>query len=502
AVYKMAPNTITADLTDDSTGSMITHTPGGPMEIIFSFDTTGSMSSCLAEVRKQVNHIIQRLFMDIPSLKVGVIAHGDYCDATTYYVTKQIDFTNDITALCDFVENTGGSGGGDYAECYELVLQKVRTSFDWTPGSQKSLVMIGDAIPHEPNYPANKGNINWRTETKKLYEELGVKIYGVQCQDNVDSSKFFKQISSQTGGKHLKLAEFQTIIDMMMAICYREHGVEYFEAYEKEVREREGKGMRGELTKMFDALRDPDSHDATDEAMTPIIKRKKKSTPKKAPRKFQMSPKVTPKVTVKTATTTPKLKVVKMTPKTLRVVKRSPMKLYPSSTKIAKIPRHNRENVAEIHFSSATLAWSPWKPVSNILEFRSIYSMKQNQSRSKSFLYELAVQTKPYTRRFPVYIKLATRCLHSTNGALRMYINNDEIREQLENVEKQGCKLFARCLEIKRPVTCYGRKFTNGQDLKKFLVKSYDYAWNLKSMKRSEARNVVQCGVVISRGSE
>ena len=53
------------------------------------------------------------------------MAHGDYCDTNTY-VTKWVDFTNDQKALCKFVNTVGATTGGDYPECYELVLHQVR----------------------------------------------------------------------------------------------------------------------------------------------------------------------------------------------------------------------------------------------------------------------------------------------------------------------------------------------------------------------------------------
>ena len=50
----------------------------------------------------------------------------------------------------------------------------------WTPGTQRSLVMIGDAIPHPPSYSMNRLKLDWKAEAKKLHDELGVKIYAVQ----------------------------------------------------------------------------------------------------------------------------------------------------------------------------------------------------------------------------------------------------------------------------------------------------------------------------------
>ena len=53
------------------------------------------------------------------------MAHGDYCN-TDMYVMKWVDFTNDQKALCKFVNMVGVMTGGDYLECYELVLYQVR----------------------------------------------------------------------------------------------------------------------------------------------------------------------------------------------------------------------------------------------------------------------------------------------------------------------------------------------------------------------------------------
>ena len=75
------------------------------------------------------------------------------------------------------------AGGGDSDECYELVLYEAREKLSWTPGTQRSLVMIGDANPHPPSYPMNRMNLDWKEETKKLHNELGVRIYAVQAQN-------------------------------------------------------------------------------------------------------------------------------------------------------------------------------------------------------------------------------------------------------------------------------------------------------------------------------
>lgn len=144
-----------------------------PLEIVFSFDTTGSMYSYLNEVRYSIQDMIVRLQADIPHIRIAIFAHGDYCDRKVY-VTKYVDFTTDVAKLCDFVKTAKATGGGDSDECYELVMLQARTKLSWSPVGQRALVLIGDALPHEPNYKDNKAKINWRTEADNYTKEVSI----------------------------------------------------------------------------------------------------------------------------------------------------------------------------------------------------------------------------------------------------------------------------------------------------------------------------------------
>lgn len=45
---------------------------GSPLDLVFSFDTTGSMYSCLDEVRKNLEMMISRILKDIPNIRIAV----------------------------------------------------------------------------------------------------------------------------------------------------------------------------------------------------------------------------------------------------------------------------------------------------------------------------------------------------------------------------------------------------------------------------------------------
>lgn len=225
-----------------------------PIEIVISFDTTGSMYPCLAEVRRKIDATVARLFKEVPNLRVGIIAHGDYCDAGRTYVTKHLQLTNDPNAVSYFVKNVEATGGGDAPECYELVLHETATQMAWSPDSKRVLVMIGDEVPHPIAH--TPGKIDWRAEAKRLLD-IGVVIHGVQALNNRHAESFYKTISEMTGGAYLRLSQFAEATELLFAVTYQQIGPESIAKYEQEIVSE--KRMTRSLSAIFDKLlkRDP-----------------------------------------------------------------------------------------------------------------------------------------------------------------------------------------------------------------------------------------------------
>lgn len=218
------------------------------IEVIFSFDTTGSMYPCLTQVRRKIKSTVTRLMNEIALIRIGIIAHGDYCDERSTYVIKKFDLSDDVDAICDFVQNVEPTGGGDAPECYELVLHEAQT-FSWKKEASKSLVLIGDDIPHPPAH--NPKKLNWRQEIDKLAQQ-DIATYGVQALNRSHATPFYTEIANKSGGFHLNLDQFAYITDMFLAICYKQSSDDQLQAYEQEVI-NQGRMSRG-LSQMFNTM--------------------------------------------------------------------------------------------------------------------------------------------------------------------------------------------------------------------------------------------------------
>lgn len=227
-----------------------------PIDLLFSFDTTGSMYPCLTQVRRKLAGIVTQMFADIPDLRIGIIAHGDYCDAGSTYVTRHQLLTNDSTVLQTFVNTTLPTYGGDAPECYELVLHEAR-QFNWRKESQKVLIVIGDDVPHAKAH--NPKRLDWKEEARELLN-LGVVVHGVQCMNRDRATPFYQELASITGGVHLHLNQFNDAANLVMAIAYHQGGEEKLNEFEAQVATTNGGYLTASMKQIFAALRrDPTS---------------------------------------------------------------------------------------------------------------------------------------------------------------------------------------------------------------------------------------------------
>lgn len=207
---------------------------GNKVDVIVSFDTTGSMYPVLAQVRREVKSFVKTLFDEFSDLRLGIIAHGDYCDKDNPYTIRIAGLTRDVDGLCDFVTNTEQTYGGDFDECYELVLDVADSEFanKGRKDADKLLIMIGDATPHGVSYPENVERLDWKERASALASQ-DVKIFAVHALPNYRrmSKSFYETLADTTNGVYLTLNQFDEIVDLIKATCYQQFGEEKLNEY-------------------------------------------------------------------------------------------------------------------------------------------------------------------------------------------------------------------------------------------------------------------------------
>jgi hypothetical protein len=207
------------------------------LDIVISFDTTGSMSSILWKVKTEVEKLTQNIFANSRmrgiSTRLSVIAQGDYGGPILIeenptvrrgnYTVIGIPLSDTEEPPTQFIQNIQMSvhQSREDGECYEQVLKLVHSpQMNWRPSARKSLIIIGDDSPHSPACRENVDNVNWKDELKYL-ENAGIKVFAIQCQTGNDeraTTEFFREMGQS--GAHIQLAQFNSIIEILMASLY------------------------------------------------------------------------------------------------------------------------------------------------------------------------------------------------------------------------------------------------------------------------------------------
>ncbi|PAA57350.1 hypothetical protein BOX15_Mlig013221g1 [Macrostomum lignano] len=439
--------------------------PGAqPLDLAFSFDTTGSMGSVINEVRGNIAEMLQRLATDIPDLSVALIAHGDYGDR---YETEIRDFGTSTADLVRFAKTVQGTHGRDEPECYELVLQQARTRLSWRPHSSRALVLVGDAFPHEVGSARNKYKIDWKAETELLHQ-LGVTVYCVQCGSSKNSQSFMDHVAKVTGGLRLPLAEFRGVRDFLMAIAYREGGNDVLrDGYEREVRARDGAALAGDVS-----------------AMLGLVRRSSAATLAASSVAADPSGAATGTKTAARRTKTAKAVTAGTSGKAKPVTKPVMAAARISRARAARAVRTRRETCSNRHLPAglAALTWSPWRLVGQPGSVSRLSWQRFGSGSVRKSLFsrgggggqqvvELAVQPRPGARRFPLFGRVLSADSSRRRGlpvvsVKSLLAGRPAVRAQLERVLRQGMRVFARVAGA-APASPRPR-----------LAKAASYAWN------------------------
>ncbi len=194
------------------------------MDVVISFDSTGSMFPALTEVRRKVTEFATQLFNDIPDLRIGIIAHGDY-DDHPYDVTTLPLTTNlrEITQFVNRVQTTHGFGNG--GEAYGLAMKTAR-EFNWT-SDKRVFIMLGDENVHERGTRVSGYNRrpmvvteDWREEAVHMVQS-GITMYMVKCLNNSESRRFHAELPQLIGTPLLHLHQFNNVTELLYAIAYK-----------------------------------------------------------------------------------------------------------------------------------------------------------------------------------------------------------------------------------------------------------------------------------------
>ena len=173
------------------------------IEVCFVLDTTGSMSGLIEGAKEKIWSIANEMIAakPTPELKLALIGYRDRGDE---YVTKLTDLTADIDAIHAKLMEFTANGGGDGPESVNQALHEAVTNIAWSDDRAvlKIVFLVGDAPPHmdyeqDVRYP----------EVCQAAMKRDLVINAVQCGQEDETAKIWKEIAKLAEGKYIPLVQ-------------------------------------------------------------------------------------------------------------------------------------------------------------------------------------------------------------------------------------------------------------------------------------------------------
>ncbi len=117
-------------------------------DVVFVIDKTGSMSDDIEKVKKHVGLLIHCL-SKFNKVKTAVVLYGDLNSDGDNWLTFDSLNSNHRKSL-ERLKNITVTGGGDWPESANDAVAQVIKKMNWTSGSSRMVLLIGDAPSLEP----------------------------------------------------------------------------------------------------------------------------------------------------------------------------------------------------------------------------------------------------------------------------------------------------------------------------------------------------------------
>ena len=118
------------------------------LDLVFLIDATGSMADEIGKLKATLRSIADEVarLPSQPDTCFGLVAYRDIDDA---FVTRRVDFTNDLASFQGALNALQADGGGDYPEAMNEALHETVHRLSWRgDGATRLVILLADAPPH------------------------------------------------------------------------------------------------------------------------------------------------------------------------------------------------------------------------------------------------------------------------------------------------------------------------------------------------------------------
>ncbi|MCH2181542.1 MAG: VWA domain-containing protein [Mariniblastus sp.] len=192
------------------------------LDIVITFDSTGSMQGEIDQVKDQIERIGGVLFRLVPKTRISICTYRDQGDA---YVVKGLPLTDNLGEIVLFLRDVQASGGGDDPEAVDDGLQWSIEKNPFRPRARKVVLLFGDAPPRASRL----------LQCQKMvsdFRNAGGVVSTVTCRkpDRMDEFVSIAQIGR--GEAFLTQDEQQLMSQLIVLVFGSQHRAKVLEAFD------------------------------------------------------------------------------------------------------------------------------------------------------------------------------------------------------------------------------------------------------------------------------
>jgi hypothetical protein len=192
------------------------------LDIVLCFDSTGSMSGEIDQVKRNIERIGATLTTLVPKARISICTYRDLGDE---YVTKGLPLSSSIQDVHDYLGRISAGGGGDHPEAVDEGMYWSIHQNNFRPAARKVILVFGDAPPHPNKLKRCLDLANeFRGQSKGI-------VSTVTCHSAEPMPEFYEIAKAGGGEAFLARDQRQIMTQLMVLVFGSRHREKVIEAF-------------------------------------------------------------------------------------------------------------------------------------------------------------------------------------------------------------------------------------------------------------------------------
>jgi hypothetical protein len=185
------------------------------LEIVFVFDSTGSMTRTILDTKSTITQMLDVLRTLVPDARIGLVTYRDRGRREEYLV-RQVPLDIDYWRATNFVQFIVAEGGGDRAEDVRAGLNSAFNQ-SWRHGARRVVVLAGDAPAHSDDFEKLLSEVRRFTQNRRSFVHT---LITSPERAGEDTRQHFEQIAEVGRGTCESIENRDRVLQRVLTLAF------------------------------------------------------------------------------------------------------------------------------------------------------------------------------------------------------------------------------------------------------------------------------------------